>query len=152
AWVDRLRVDFEYRRDHVEARPARTYVALQKQIEVIGPRREEVRERKLVIARPVAQIAESSRVPLTRLSAERRERFTRSGKEVVAFQENRRVVESGERGGDAKSVRVKVQRSPVSARTPEGRGQAPGKPSTGDAPEPRKLRSRGEAKSSDSDH
>jgi hypothetical protein len=172
-WFDDLRRGYEYRRVHVDARPARTYREQQTRVTtVVRGDRGDVRDardrRSLLLARPLNEVGTGdSRVRTSRIDQNRREQYSQRGREVRSYGERRRGWESegtaaprrdgrrarpddprrgdprrGEVSGERTSQRVKVQRSPVSSRSPEARSRAPQRPNSPGAPEPRKIRGR----------
>lgn len=179
SWETRIRRDYDYRVQHVDARPVRLYREQDRSVTVV--RRDDDRSsvRRVALAQPLSVLARSgnANVRTRALSADKRQEITRRGAEVRTFQDRRKGWESGssvaqrdardtrdsrtverrDKDGDQKatpkSERVKIERSPVSSRSAKTRAKAPEKPTSDDSPQPRKLRpSRGKSDDRNNDN
>ncbi len=131
-WSVSLRLDYEHRRDHVDARPPRTFVAQQTVINNIQNNtviNRNVNVRQMALAQPLSQVAASRDSPLRleRVNRQEQEQLRDRAREVRRFQEERgRLEASGgsdsSRGRNAGPSRLEL-RSPVAARAATGDGR-----------------------------
>ena len=133
-WQQNRRSDYEYRRDHEEARPPRTWAALGSRTQIDPASR-----RSFDLAQPLDRLVANrgdGRQRFKTLDQPTRERFVAQRQEVRKFAQERQQLETrGERpqlGGSPD--RTKLTRSPIAAR-------ASMNPSRGDAPPKRLERS-----------
>lgn len=123
-WEQRVELDFQYRRDHVDARPPRT-LALQVQL---GESYVKSRERSVVVATSLDRLAKSqdSAVRFRSVDPEERQQLTQRRQAVQKFREDRQKLESytAERSADQREretapARVPTPRSPIVAKRAE---------------------------------
>lgn len=137
-WGRRVETDFHFRREHVEARPPRT---LSVQINIGGQPQV---DRRLVIARPLAQLAVHAEAPirLRTVAPAEREVIVQRSVEVKKAREQRKVVEEKEladKGGQRTRVTapVRVKLPPTTVATKKdavaAKEAAPKKPETSKA-------------------
>jgi hypothetical protein len=128
-WDRQRREYFEYRRDHKDARPPRTWAALNSIPEA------ERRVENFAVAQPLDRLVSSGDGGRQRFQAvdkKGRERFISQRQEIGKFARERQQLETREvqvaaEGSTAPAARVKVSRSPVVARQSDrpGKGEAP---------------------------
>lgn len=139
-WDERLRRNYEYRREHPNARPPRT---LAQQINIVQTN---VEIENLVIGRELSDVVQSEQQPLrfSRVDMERRRELQSRGREVQKLQAERAqaeqieavTAEAPEGGAERRfdrPTRVRLPKSPVAA-APIERTQAEGAEEAG-APE-----------------
>ena len=91
-WLDRLRDDYQFRREHPEARPPHTYLEQQKIVNRTTVNNVNVTNvRTLEVARPLSQVATNLDQPLrfTRVDAARRQELTRQVEQFREFRQQR---------------------------------------------------------------
>jgi hypothetical protein len=86
-WERRVREDYDFRRQHVDARPARTYSA---QASVVA-RAPEPRRKSLLIAAPLSEVSSRREAPIRfeKIDSARRESIGAKGKELAKFRDER---------------------------------------------------------------
>jgi len=86
-WERRVREDYDFRRQHVEARPSRTYSA---QASVVA-RAPEPRRKSLLIAAPLSEVSTRREAPIRfeKIDSARRESLGAKGKELAKFRDER---------------------------------------------------------------
>ena len=120
-WLDRLRDDYRFRREHPEARPPHTYLEQQKIIDrttvnnvnVTNVRNSVTNVRTLEVARPISQVATNPDQPLrfTRVDAARRQELARQVEQLREFRQQRvkqelQAVRSQERANERDPARA----------------------------------------------
>lgn len=128
-WDRRRREYFEYRRDHEDARPPRTWAALTSIPEA------DRRAESLAVAEPLDRLVKSGdggRLRFQAVDKKDRERFVSQREEIGKFARERRQLETRDakvatEESAAPATRVKINRSPVVARQSDrpGKGEAP---------------------------
>ena len=86
-WERRVREDYNFRRQHVEARPSRTYSA---QAAVVA-RAPELRRKSMLIAAPLSEVSTRREAPIRfeKIDSARRESLGAKGKELAKFRDER---------------------------------------------------------------
>ena len=134
-WERRYEASYDYRRDHESARPPRTW-ADQKRLRLDTG---ESRERQLLMAAPIDQMAKQKDKPMRieRVPAKERQKITDLSREVRKAREQRRMLEtegvniaSGKNEREIKPTKVRRPASPIVGRSPDrfDKKQAPPKP------------------------
>jgi hypothetical protein len=142
-WDRRVREEYWHRREHREARPPRTFAAVQSQ-------RDGDRGERLV--RTLAQVAAATDTPirLERIDRDRRNQVVERSRETRRFVQERARVETDDRTGPAKidrpdrdkvrekdkgtvdepdkAPRIKRPKSPISGKLPDTKEPAPKRP------------------------
>ena len=144
-WERNYKESYDYRRDHEDARPPRTF-AEQKRLK-LGTADEKQRQR--LIAAPFDEMAKSGDRPMRveKVSAKEREKLADMGREVRKSGDERRVLEKrdakpdgGKEDREIKPTKAKLPASPIvgksSDRSPEK--QAPPKPGRSPGADPKK--------------
>jgi hypothetical protein len=136
-WHVSLRREYEHRRDHVDARPPRTFVAQQTVINNIQNNtviNRNVNVRQMTLAQPLNEVARSrdSSLRLERVNREQQEQLRDQAREVRRFQEERGRLETSARGDNHGGPRGRNSstgpsrlelRSPVAARSATNEGR-----------------------------
>ena len=86
-WEKQVHEDYDFRRQHVEARPARTYSA---QASVVA-RAPELQRKSLVIAAPLSEVSTRREAPIRfeKIDSAKRESIGAKGKELAKFRDER---------------------------------------------------------------
>jgi hypothetical protein len=140
-WDVRLQTDFRHRRDHIEARPPRTFRA-QLALNTGGGT---LRERSLTIGATFDNFVRSndSSVRFRAVDNTERQTFVTRGREVRKYRDERQKLETRaadrskhEPGRDFAPARVVTPRSPIAARRPNDLGKDRAPPARHKAPAP----------------
>ncbi len=154
-WERNLQADFQYRRDHEEARPPRTFAAQQ----ALGRSGAEPNEKRIAMAASLDQLAKSNDSPMRfrPLEKQQRQDLAKHGQEVRRFALERQKLDGNVMVGTAEKpvrqsgpTRAKLPTSPIVARSADqpGDDQAPPKrhavlkPNLQIEPSPRAIGSR----------
>jgi hypothetical protein len=138
-WERRQREDFDYFRDHRDARPPRNWSELRDLGD--GRRGAKIRDRDYMIAAPLADFAKSPEKGerFRKLDGDARERVMTRRKEMQEFRQERRQQEdAGKRGGQKPegAEKVKLGRSPILGRRAAELGKEDAPPPRKEAPAP----------------
>lgn len=111
-WVTRVHHDYDFRREHVDSRPARTYLLQSRQVTRAEPDR-----RVVTIARPVREYAaiRTAGIELHKLAPERRQTLVQRGVELNGFRDRRASLEIT----GAREVRAPEDRPTVTRERPD---------------------------------
>jgi len=131
-WEHRVSSTFQYRRDHVEARPPHT-LAIQLQFGRDGKRSH---DKSLVVAGRFKQMTSRQDAPMRfrPLATEERHQIVRRGQEIHKYRQERYKLENRasdtpdqQRSRESKPSRVRMNRSPITAKSVDqfGKGQTP---------------------------
>ena len=142
-WDNRFQASYRYRRDNEIARPPRTWAA---QTTIVNNTNISI-ENRIVIVAPVQQLASRTEDPVRFQSVARdeREQFSKRGRDVQKFREERRTIEAGQvvatssaAGREVEPVKVKHSRSPIVAKPASqfARNEAPPVVQKAPAPDP----------------
>jgi len=138
-WEARVDADYRHRRDHIEARPARTLTA-QVTLNTGG-----LREGGVVIAASLDQLARSKESPIRfrTLDSEEKQNLVQRGKEVRKFREERKALETPvvrtaapDPVMESRPTRVRLPKSVIVAKPVEELGKDRTPPKRQQAPEP----------------
>jgi hypothetical protein len=131
-WNRRVETSYQYRRDHEDARPPRTWAAQRN----INPATAESKENRFLVATPIDQMAKRKDNPLRfqRVAKEERQKLAQRGQEVKKSRDQRRTVEANvsdsvarKSNGVSEPATVQLPRSPIVAKPANrlGKNQAP---------------------------
>jgi len=131
-WLKQRETDFMFRRDNENARPPRTWAALQ----ALAKNPDAKDARAMAFVKPLSQYTKDAKGPLRfkPLAAPDKEKFIAQKQEMVKFATDRRKLEAVGKGGGEPPKRTtmekaKFERSPIVGRAADklGKGEAPPK-------------------------
>ncbi|MBN1899898.1 YXWGXW repeat-containing protein [Candidatus Sumerlaeota bacterium] len=130
-WEKRLRDDYDYRRKHEEARPARTWSS-----QAGGEKRKEDKKHKdIVLAAPLEKVSKEKggTIRFQKMDEEKRKTYSGMGKDLARLREEREKKEKSSAGKNiSEPQKIKFSRSPVFGQKPIGdpgrEGMPPGRP------------------------
>ena len=110
-WEQRVREDYDFRRQHVEARPSRTCAA---QAVVVARAPEQVRK-NLLVAAPLSEVVKRPDAPIRyeKISEDRRKSLAGQGKELAKYRDQRAQWESkGRQTSEVKPAQAAPRKEP----------------------------------------
>ena len=140
-WERGVAADFQNRRDHEDARPPRTLAAMQQ----LSSRGQGPKDKSLIVASPLAQLAKRTDSPLRfqPMDKEERQKLAKHGQEVQTIREERQRLETAAAGALAKQpssdfvpARARLPKSPIVAKPVADLGKDHAPPKTYAAPKP----------------
>jgi hypothetical protein len=132
---------YEYRRDHENARPPRTWAAQRN----VNPTTAESRQNRVLVATPIDQLAKrkDSPVRFQTVAREERQKLAQRGQEVQKSRDQRRTLEARavdttarKPGGVFEPAKVQLPRSPIVAKSANQLGKNRAPPQAQRAPKP----------------
>ena len=139
-WERNVQADFQHRRDHEDARPPRTWAAQR----ALMSREASSNQKSFADAAPLDQLTTRKDSPLRfqAVDQEERQRLAKRGQDIQKFRqerqqlENRAVAPTVDPAKQAESVRGKLPRSPIFAKSSGELGKHGGPPQVHVAPQP----------------